>query len=129
MKVITEVIWTGNFSSPPVIYFKSPVGAGNEWSWAAPLEEIGFGFGWVGDEGLGVIIPDGGAGFAVSSEVITEESAVLIDLAGRPGSGFILRQRLIDIGDLIDVSKGFLFEFRGLGVRLYKRFDDELLGD
>ena len=99
-------------------------------SWAAPwLEQISFGFGRVCDKGLGVIIPDGGADFAVIAEVITEESAFLIDLAGRPGSGFILGQRLIDIGDLVDVSKSFLLEFRGIGVRLYKRFDDELLGN
>ena len=71
MKVITEVIGSGNFYSPPVIYFKSPVGAGNGWSWAAPwLEQISFGFGWVGDEGLGVIIPNGGADFAVIAKVI-----------------------------------------------------------
>lgn len=130
VKVIAEVIWTGNFYSPPVIYFKSPAGAGNEWSWAAPwLEQISFGFGRVCNEGLGVIIPDGGADFAVIAKVITEESTFLIDLAGRPGSGFILGQRLIDIGNLIDISKSFLLEFRGIGVRLYKRFDDELLGD
>lgn len=48
VKVITEVIWTGNFYSPPVIYFKSPAGAGNGWSWAAPwLKQISFGFRWV----------------------------------------------------------------------------------
>jgi hypothetical protein len=32
VKVIAEVIWTGNFYSPPVIYFKSPARAGNGWS-------------------------------------------------------------------------------------------------
>lgn len=86
------------------------------------LKQISFGFGRVCDEGLGVIIPDGGADFAVVTEVIAEESTVLIDLAGRPGSGFILGQRLIDIGDLVDVSKSFLLEFRGVGVRLHKSF-------
>ena len=50
-----------------------------------------------------------------TAKVIAEESAVLINLAGRPGSGFILGQRLIDIGDLVDVIKSFLLEFRGVG--------------
>lgn len=129
VKVIAEVIWTGNFLFTSCNSFQKPCRGGERVVMDGSLKQISFGFGRVCDEGLGVIIPDGGADFAVVTKVIAEESTVLIDLAGRPGSGFILGQGLIDIGNLIDVIKSFLLEFRGIGVRFYKRFDDELLGD
>ena len=49
VKVVTEVVGAGNIDSPPDNSIsKTPVGAGNGWSWAAPLlkrDQLRF---WVG---------------------------------------------------------------------------------
>ena len=48
VKVVTEVVGAGNIDSPPDNSISEPRGAGNGWSWAAPLlkrDQLRF---WVG---------------------------------------------------------------------------------